>query len=110
MSTNGSTGFLCPGVNWFQVEPGTVDHLRCPVCGVECTLERNVHRRPSSTTYMIAGLHDEFTCPRSGEGWHWEAQPYVIEMQRTNSKRLRELIFQDLLDFLTSKGIQFEQD
>ncbi len=37
-------GFLCKGANWFQVEPGTVDHMRCPVCRAECTLERNVHR------------------------------------------------------------------
>ncbi|NLX10533.1 MAG: hypothetical protein GXY36_12830 [Chloroflexi bacterium] len=110
MSTNSFSGFRCLGVNWFQFKPGTVDQMRCPVCGAECTVERSVERKPSATTYMIAGIHDEFTCPRHGEDWHWDAQQYVIEIRRTKSKRVRELIFQDLLDFLASKGIEYEQE
>ena len=44
--------------------------------------------------------HDQFTCPNYEEDWHNKAYKLLKELEETESKRLSELIRQDLDEIL----------
>lgn len=49
--------------------------------------------------------HDCFTCPHSEESWHVKALGLALEIEKTESTRLREILQQDLLDLLREHGL-----
>jgi hypothetical protein len=45
-------------------------------------------------------LHDAFSCPHAGEDWHDKAIKLIQEHENTSSKRVKDLILQDINDVL----------
>ena len=98
------------GISWFQRKAGTVDQMRCRACGAICDVERHVPNDPPPRPFRLAGPRDVFSCPRAGEAWHTEAEALTKEMVGSHSKRIRDLIFMDLVEFLAEQGVRYEMD
>lgn len=96
------------GYDIFFEKPGEVQFHRCRVCGTICSVDRD-QKGPTSWAGAMAHKqtpHDFFYCPHGNESWHQKALDLVQEMGETRSKRVVELIRQDLKDLLREHGIQ----
>ncbi len=83
---------------YISTKPGEVEHARCPVCGQEAFIERDV-LGPTGFAEAIAGgqhLHDRVICPSEGALWHGQARLLKEESRSTASPRLRELILSEV--------------
>jgi|SRR5690554_5333510 hypothetical protein len=95
------------GFNSFYTVPGEVESMNCKVCGAVCEVKRSVFGATSwaEAAAKSGHVHDHFYCPHSGRRWHEQALELVEQMVLSPSKRLRELMWQDLLDLLKENGI-----
>ena len=88
--------------------PGTVDSMRCEICGAICTVSRDV----DTYTCMAAAMSkksiraDVFTCPHQDTDWHKLAVRLVDAIAETPSRRLAALMHQDLEDVLIGCGVE----
>jgi len=88
--------------DFFMIKPGKKEEVYCRVCGTKCEASRGVEGHVSMATSM-AGIkvkHDQFTCPHYEEKWHYKAYKLLKELEETESKRVGELIRQDLDEML----------
>jgi hypothetical protein len=95
------------GYDTFFLEPDTVEGMRCKVCSAQCEVERSL-TGPTGSAEASAGRghwHDEFSCPYRGKPWHEQALRLVLEIERTPSKRLAELMRLDLDELLHENGL-----
>lgn len=95
------------GYGFFITEPSAHQSLECNICGAECLVERNLPIKSG----FIAGMggldkpRDEFSCPNLKKKWHKQAVKLVKEIEKTPSKRLAQLMQQDLEDLLHENNI-----
>jgi len=90
------------GYDFFFRDPGTVDEIRCRVCGTKCRVERNAYGPTGWAAAMAkhSCYHDKFTCPHRDKEWHKNALKLVKAIEETPSKRLAKLMRKDLEDLL----------
>ena len=92
----------CVGVDCFIIGPGEVRGVDCKICHTGCKVQSSI--KGIRTKYISGtGLdktHDKFYCPNSDNTWHKKSVDLYIELQRTKSKRISELIRKDLDDLL----------
>jgi len=95
------------GYDVFFPPPGKYETMHCQVCGSECSVERDCEGPISMASAMSGNKykHDRFTCPHSGKTWHENAIELIKEFHNTKSKRLREIIKNDIHDEL-DEGIK----
>lgn len=96
------------GYDIFYTAPDTVEQIHCRVCHSLCDVERNL---TGPTAWAEASArrghwHDEFACPHRQKEWHKQALELVLEIEKTPSKRLAELMQHDLDDLLRANGLQ----
>lgn len=91
-----------PGYDVFFPLPRTEDSMRCRVCNTECNVTRDEMGATGFAEAMARSTHkhDRFQCPHSETEWHTYALNLFQESEKTSSKRVRELILQDLADLL----------
>src|SRR6056297_474185 len=85
-----------------MVKPDVKEEMHCKVCGSKCEAGKGIEGHVSIATSM-AGIkvkHDQFTCPHYDEEWHYKAYKLLKELEETESKRISELIRQDLDEIL----------
>ena len=95
------------GYGLFTTEPNAHQSLKCNICGAECLVERKLPV-PLGFVAGMAGLdkkppdkfYDKFSCPDLKKKWHKQAVKLVKEIEKTPSKRLAQLMQQDLEDLL----------
>ena len=95
------------GYGLFVTEPNAYKSLECNICEAECLVERNL---PAKSGFIAAmgrmdKPRDEFSCPNLEEEWHKQAVNLVLEIEKTPSKRLAQLMQQDLEDLLHENNI-----
>ena len=94
------------GYDSFYLEPDSQDEMVCKVCGTTCHVERNVIG-PTGWVEGMAGRghwHDKFQCPHRNAAWHKKALDLVMEIEKTPSKRVAELMQLDLDELLQENG------
>lgn len=98
------------GFDVFFFDPGSKDDVFCRACHTKCEVRRNVYGATSSVMAMakIKKLHDVFTCPYSGKEWHNQAVALAVEIDKTPSKAIAELMKNDLQD-LINENIRTEK-
>jgi len=94
------------GYDYFTFEPGTTDAVECAVCGTVCEVTRNTFGPTSFAAAMAKSFryHDAFACPHASEPWHEQALRLVLAIEETPSKRVAELMRQDLADLLDTRN------
>lgn len=98
---------MMKGYDVHFTEPGSAQEMRCHVCDTKCEVKRNAYG-PTGFAEAIGKKfrhHDLFVCPYRDEDWHKQALGLVLEIERTPSKRIAELMRQDLEDLLRDHGI-----
>ena len=98
------------GYDNFVTDRDAVLEMHCRVCGSKCNVKRNVY---GPTCFAAAvekkyRYHDHFFCPHSDEAWHSLAHELILALEKTASKRVRELIRLDLEDLLTERSKTIE--
>ncbi len=98
------------GYDFFITDPGTEQTIRCHVCNTECDAKRNVYGPTSFATAMAKNfrLHDMFVCPHADTAWHEQALRLVRAIEETPSKRVAQLMQQDLEDLLGEHNIRLK--
>ncbi len=89
-----------------SAEPGAVSAATCGVCGIACTITRNV-MGPRCFASAIAKrhtLHDRITCPHSGDEWHSRAVLLQRAIAAMPSARVAAIMRMDL-DELVACGL-----
>jgi hypothetical protein len=85
-------------------------HWECPICGTPCK-----HKKITRPTSSISAMAMQFNysvwqhlwnCPRAFEEWHMEAENLIHEGQKSHSKRVRNLIWEDLIEHLAENGVE----
>ena len=94
----------CVGADCFIFSPGEIGNVSCKICHTRCHVQRNIEGRRIK---YISGTgldktHDKFYCPKSDNAWHKKGVKLYVESQRTESKRISELIKKDIDDILNS--------
>ena len=94
----------CVGADCFIFGPGEIRDVNCKICHTRCHVQRNIEGR--RIKYVSGtGLdktHDKFYCPKSDNAWHKKGVKLYVESDRTESKRISELIKKDIDDILNS--------
>lgn len=93
------------GWDHFSPEAGTVEKMNCPVCGDEMKVTRGVNG-PTGTIEAMAGmrhLHDSFSCLNFDKPWHIQVIRMREYRRKLPSKRLREIIEQEIMEVLASR-------
>lgn len=98
------------GYNSFTEKPDQVQELLCKVCGTICVVERSVH---GPTGYIQAmsrrgSWHDAFKCPNSTKNWHYRALNILLEMEKTSSRRIAELMWLDMKEILEKHNCKLD--
>lgn len=99
------------GYDAFLTDPGTVEAQRCRVCDSPCDVTRNAYG-PTSWAGAIAQRfrhHDAFVCPHTDTSWHTRALSLVQAIEAMPSKRVAELMRQDLDELLLEHGVGHDQ-
>ena len=88
--------------------PGTVDSMRCEVCGAVCQVRRDVETYSGMIAAMAKKTSrlDVFTCPHQETDWHNLAVRLVDAIDETPSRRLAALMHLDLEDVLIGSGVE----
>jgi hypothetical protein len=96
------------GFEIFYTTPRQVDEMFCRVCGSLCEVKRDVYEPANfgMAQANISDLYDVFSCPHAGKSWHDKALKLVLAIQETPSKKMADLMLQDLKDLLKENGIQ----
>lgn len=95
------------GYGFFITEPNAYKSLECNICGAEYLVERNLPAKSGFISAMarMDKPRDEFSCPNLEKEWHEQAVQLVMEIEKTPSKRLAQLMQQDLEDVLNENKI-----
>ena len=96
------------GYDVFYEEPGKVEEIRCRVCGTECKVDRNV-LGPTGIASAISGrhnYHDQFVCPNTEKKWHYKALKLFVAIEEMPSKRVSDLIQEDLDELLEANNAE----
>jgi hypothetical protein len=97
-----------PYINYavFYTEPDTGDEIYCKACGTLCDVERSLFS-PTGYVESLARRghwHDTFRCPHSEKTWHDRALELMLTIEEIPSKRVAELMQQDLDNLLRENG------
>lgn len=89
----------------YEPDPDRIDICFCGVCGEEMDVERNV---PPSGGFAgaMAGhnrYYDKFWCKSRKEKWHRQARALKHEIRTTPSKKLADLMQEELTGILQTK-------
>lgn len=90
----------------FVTDPHTHEEMPCQVCGTACDVTRD-HAPMANWAGSMFGMgkpHDRFMCPNYWEEWHQQAERLRMEIERTPSRRIAELLALDLADILKENG------
>jgi hypothetical protein len=90
----------------FVTDPHTHEEMLCQVCGMVCDVTRD-HKAMSNAIagqFGMAKPHDRFICPHYWDEWHRQAHQLCMEIERTPSRRIAELLALDLADILKENG------
>ena len=95
-------GGLHRGYDVYILKPDVKEEMNCKVCGSKCEASKGIEGHVSIATSMegIKVKHDQFTCPHYDEEWHYEADKLLKELKETESKKVSELVRQDLDELL----------
>jgi hypothetical protein len=96
------------GFELFYTTPRQIEKMSCRVCGTNCDVQREVYEPANFVMAQakISDLYDVFSCPMAGLEWHEEALKLVQAIEQTTSKRVADLMRQDLADILRENGAQ----
>lgn len=102
------TRVLHAGYERITPAPGKIDRWHCQICGSKADVRRHVNGPTGYAESMAkrGHLHDIFTCPNAGKGWHTSALKLLREMESTESRRLSRLIALDLQSLLDQNSGQ----
>ena len=91
----------------FFETPGSTQEKQCRVCGALCKVERDRSGPTSWAAAMgkIETEYDYFICPNINRPWHEQALELVKAIEATPSKRVAELMKEDLMDLLREQGL-----
>lgn len=92
------------GYDVFFVTPGSTASMTCVVCGRTLAPERD-QVGPMSMADAVGNYkrpHDLFQCPSADDPWHRQALELVLAIEQMPSKRVADLMKQDLADLLTN--------
>ena len=94
-------------IQYFRA-PGTVDSIRCEICGTVCDVQRDIESYTSMASAMAKKKShvDFFTCPHANTDWHNLAVRLVAAIDETPSRRLAALMHLDLEDVLIGSGVE----
>ncbi len=90
------------GYDLFIEKPNSGRTFFCNICGKKTVVEKSIPY-PSSFADAFSkklDLHDVYKCPHINEKWHDNAFELVQAIEKTPSKRIAELMKQDLYDIL----------
>lgn len=92
------------GYDAFVTEPGTKESVLCHVCNSECEVTRGAHGPTSFASAMAKKHreHDFFVCPHADAAWHEQALDLVTAIEESPSKRVAQLMQQDLDELLAA--------
>ncbi|MFQ5913345.1 MAG: hypothetical protein ACE5JS_09190 [Nitrospinota bacterium] len=95
------------GFDFFIAEAGSKGEYHCGVCNTKCEVKRNVYGPTTFAEAMAKTFryHDLFVCPHRDEKWHEQALNLVQAIEETPSRRVAQLMAQDLEDLLRENGI-----
>jgi hypothetical protein len=90
------------GYDYLTTEPDQLKQWKCRVSGAEATVSRGVYGPLSWASAVEKHFrhHDAFVCPFTDEEWHRQAYRLIAAMEETPSKRIAQLMQQDLEDLL----------
>lgn len=96
---------MIKGYDAFYEEPGTYDEKLCKVCGEKCLVMRDQFGPVGWATAvgLIKVPHDYFYCSNSKQLWHQKALEIILEMEKTSSDRLVQLMKLDIDDLISKK-------
>jgi hypothetical protein len=85
--------------------PGEVLLQRCPTCGDEMEVTRDVVGPTSWGEAMARGKHrhDKFVCPHASTRWHQRAMQLRVEAGGTVSRTLRRMIEAELAELIRAR-------
>lgn len=78
------------GSDVFLEDIGKHDQFNCPVCGANCTVQRNTGVK------FIKSSCDIFRCPNAGEKWHYKVASLKQFIKKYPSKGLQKIVEQDI--------------
>jgi len=86
---------------------GTVDEMKCKVCGSTCEVERGRIGATGLASAMCNQKvkHDHFKCSHIGEGWHEQALGVAQEIENCHSPSLKKAMKKDLEKIIRGKKI-----
>ncbi len=90
------------GYDCFIADTDSEHAVQCRVCGTTCDVERNVNGPTSFTSALAksARLHDLHRCPHANTVWHEQALNLVLEIEKTPSKSIAQIMRRDLEELL----------
>jgi len=77
------------------------DEVYCKVCHEKMRVTRNTYGKMSM--FGSPRTHDLFTCKDSDEKWHKQVLALRLEIEKTPSKRISDLLYQDVAEIMGSK-------
>ncbi|MGR3177488.1 MAG: hypothetical protein ACUZ8E_05490 [Candidatus Anammoxibacter sp.] len=96
------------GYDLFIGKSNSDEEKYCGVCGVKCEVRRNVYGPTGFVSAMAKSFthHDLFICPNSDHEWHEQGLKLILAIEDTPSKRLADLMMQDLDELLKEHTVQ----
>jgi hypothetical protein len=93
------------GWDHFTPDPGTQEKMFCIVCDAEMDVKRNVNGATSWAESMGRGkhLHDSFSCPNVGKGWHSQVRILKERIEKESSQSIAEILEKELKVVLETK-------
>jgi len=88
-------------------DPGTVKKARCGICNEKMDVKRNVYG-PTQRAMAVSGskrMHDFFKCPNYDKPWHKRAADLKAEKYQTTSRKVRQLISEEIREILKTREL-----
>jgi hypothetical protein len=99
------------GWDFFTTAPGSVEEVRCRVCGEVLAARRGVvgptgwaHAQAITAGVRGGTPHDEFACVFSGEAWHRQALALKRQAQQTPSRRLERALLDEAAEVVRRRA------
>lgn len=98
----------------FGPDPGTVDVMHCKVCYTQCLVKREAELKaiwdsdPKNEEMTRCGMpkrrpHDRFYCPHTKEPWHDQVLALRLEVRKTPSQFLANILQEEIGFILSQK-------
>jgi hypothetical protein len=90
------------GYDYLTTEPDQLEEWKCKVCNTPTVVTRGLYGPVSWASAIAKSFHhyDVFVCPFADDDWHHQAYRLVVAIEETPSKRIAQLMKQDLDDLL----------